>query len=384
MTTSSTTTSASAVFPHLAELEIEWSVPLIVRGPDGEELRLGTGEPVMTITANDPRGIEAIDSRDELKIAEAYMAGSVDFEGDLIAGMAARDHLTTRSAPVIVKNHLLPFVKGRAEANKQWIATHYDMDNIQLFAVDRDYGVYTPGIYLDDDDSLEEGAERKLAAAFESLRLVEGSRVLDIGCGWGGFLRFCSARGADATGITLSQHQRDHAMKRLTDDGLEANVLYQDFFSYEPTEKFDGISLMGVMEDLAAYRKVMPLLAKWLKPGGRVYCDFAASGDRFGITSFVTKHIWPGRFRLVYMPQFIAAASKSGLDIVNIENDRRNYHLWAKKGMDRWQPQRREIVAASDDKTYRLMTLLIAGTAEMFSPTSQRATAYRVTLGQRE
>ena len=52
--------------------------------------------------------------------------------------------------------------------------------------------------------------------------------------------------------------------------------------------------------------------------------------------------------------------------------------------MDRWLPQRDEIIAASDDKTYRLMTLLIAGTAEMFSPTSERATAYRVTLSRRE
>jgi cyclopropane-fatty-acyl-phospholipid synthase len=338
----------------------------------------------MTVTANDEVGVEAIDTRDELMIAEAYMAGSIDFEGDLIAGLSARDNLTTRSAPVIVKNHLLPLVKGRASANKQWIATHYDMDNIQLYAVDRDYGVYTPGIYLDESDTLEQGAERKLAAAFDALQLSEGDRLLDIGCGWGGFLRYTSKRGVDATGITLSQHQREHAMKRLANDGLEATVLYQDFFAYEPVEKFDGISLMGVMEDLAAYRKVMPHLAKWLKPGGRVYCDFAASGDRFGITSFVTKHIWPGRFRLVYMPQFIAAASKSGFDIVNIENDRRNYHLWAKKGMDRWLPQRDEIIAASDDKTYRLMTLLIAGTAEMFSPTSERATAYRVTLSRRE
>jgi len=376
--------SATAIFPNLMTPDLSWPVAVLVRGPDGAEIRLGDGEPVMTVTARDATGVEALDSRDELLIAEAYMAGSVDLDGDLIAGLRVRDNLTTRSAPVIVKNHLLPLIKGRAESNKEWIATHYDMDNIQLYAVDRDYGVYTPGIYLDDDDTLEEGAERKLAAAFDALQLKEGDQVLDVGCGWGGFLRYTSKRGIDATGITLSQHQRDHAMKRLANDGLDATVLYQDFFSFEPAEKFDGISLMGVMEDLAAYRKVMPRLAKWLKPGGRIYCDFAASGDRFGITSFVTKHIWPGRFRLVYMPQFIAAASKSGLDIVNIENDRRNYHLWAKKGMERWQPQRDEITAASDDKTYRLMTLLIAGTAEMFSPDSERATAYRVTLGHRE
>ncbi|MGI9611221.1 MAG: SAM-dependent methyltransferase [Acidimicrobiia bacterium] len=383
MTTTARATGAS-VFPNLAKSDLTWRVPVQLRGPNGAEMLLGSGEPVMTVTASDMVGVEAMDSLDELMIAEAYMAGSIDFEGDLIAGFALRDNLTTRSAPVIVKNHLLPLVKGRAEANKEWIATHYEMDNIQLYAVDSVYGVYTPGIYLNEDDTLEEGAERKLQAAFDSLQLDEGARLLDVGCGWGGFLRFASSRGVEATGITLSQHQRDHAMKRLANDGLEATVLYQDFFSFDPKEKFDAISLMGVIEDLAAYRRVMPRLAQWLKPGGRIYADFAASDDRFGITSFVTKHIWPGRFRLVYMPQFIAAASKSGLDIVNIENDRRNYHLWAKKGMDRWQPQRQEIVAASDDRTYRLMTLLIAGTAEMFSPNSARATAYRVTLGPRE
>ena len=376
--------TSTTEFPKVTSADLDWPVPVLLRGPAGSSIALGDGEPVMTVTANDAAGVEALEGRDELMIAEAYMAGSIDFEGDLIAGMALRDNLTTRSTPVIIKNHLLPLVKGRARANKQWIATHYDMANIQLYAVDRKYGVYTPGIYLSEDDSLEEGAERKLAAAFDGLRLGEGSRVLDVGCGWGGFLRYCSARGVEATGITLSRHQREHAMKRLAEDGLEADVLYQDFFSYKPAQKFDGISLMGVMEDLSSYRKVMPLLASWLAPGGRVYCDFASSGDRFGITSFVTKHIWPGRFRLVYMPQFVAAASGAGLDIVNIENDRRNYHLWAKKGMDRWLPQRAEIIDASDDKTFRLMTLLIAGTAEMFSPRSQRATAYRVILGQRD
>ncbi len=378
------TTTPSTTFPELASADLTWPVPLLVRSPDGGELTLGSGDPVMTVTANDADGVEAIESRDELRIAEAYMNGSIDFDGDLIAGLAARDNLTTRSAPVIVKNHLLPLVKGRAASNKQWIATHYDLDNIQLHGIDSDYSVYTPGIYLDEDDSLEVGAERKLGAAFESLQLSDSSRVLDVGCGWGGFLRYCAARGVDATGITLSQHQRGHALKRLANDGLEATVLYQDFFEYRPAEKFDGISLMGVMEDLAEYRKVMPLLESWLAPGGRIYFDFAASGDRFGITSFVTKHIWPGRFRLVYMPQFIAAASKAGLDIVNIENDRLNYHLWAKKGLERWLPKRAEVTEESDDRTFRLMTLLMAGTAEMFSPNSKRATAYRVTLGRRE
>jgi cyclopropane-fatty-acyl-phospholipid synthase len=58
---------------------------------------------------------------------------------------------------------------GRKRLNPGWIAKHYDSENMQLFAADEAYNVYTPGLLLSEHDSLEEGAERKLEYAFESL-----------------------------------------------------------------------------------------------------------------------------------------------------------------------------------------------------------------------
>lgn len=163
------------------------------------------------------------------------------------------------------------------------------MYNIQLIVTDREYKTYTPGIYDGDSDTLEDGADRKLGFAFESLNLKAGERALDIGCGWGGFLRYCARRNVRVTGITLSKDQLKFARDRIGEEGIDGEALYQDFFTYEPAEPFDGISMMGVMEDLSDYARIMKRLPRLLKPGGRVYLDLAASKEPDPTASFIAK-----------------------------------------------------------------------------------------------
>jgi cyclopropane-fatty-acyl-phospholipid synthase len=278
---------------------------------------------------------------------------------------------------------LQPLLFGRRRLNPRWIAKHYDSENMQLHGIDTRYNVYTPGLYENGDESLEEGAVRKLEYAYDHLGLKSGASLLDVGCGWGGFLRFCAERGVEATGISLSRHQLAYARSRLEDDGLTAQTLYQDFFTYEPHRQFDAISLMGSIEDLANYRAVMRRLERWLRPGGRIYMDFASRDRPWGIATFVTRYVWPGAFRLVYLPSFTRALARSHFDVVELENDRRNYYLWPLKGLERWADRREEIVAATNERTWRLMRLLMAGTAHLMSERSIWATAYRVTLESR-
>ena len=358
-------------------------VPIAIGLPDGRVESLGAGEPVLRVHVANGRGLAALGSLNELKVVEAYLDGDLDLEGDLIAGMDSRKALRDVRPLTRAWTFVQPALVGRRRLNPEWVAKHYDRESIQLLAIDEEYQVYTPGLYVSDEDSLEEGAERKLEYAFRSLGLEAGDSLLDVGCGWGGFLRYCARRGVEATGLSLSHHQLDYARRSLEGEGLEAELLYQDFFDYEPGRPFDAISLMGSLEELADYGKVVRRLDAWLEPGGLVYLDFASVDRPFGVASFVTKYVWPGAFRMVYMPAFMRALARSHFDVVEIRNDRRNYYLWARGGYERWMRRKSEVVAASNERMWRLMRILMAGTAHLMSQRSIWATAYRVVLERR-
>src|SRR5918999_1413331 len=324
---------------------------------------LGEGEPVFDLYVRNERGMRALRSLHELAIADAYVRGDLDLEGDVVRAMWLRDLLSDRSPWLKLWRRLQPLLLGRERLNPAWIAKHYDSKNIQLFALDRDYFAYTPGIYESDDDTLEASTRRKYEFAWDSLRLRPGDELLEIGCGWGGFTRFCAERGARGTAITLSRDQLAYTERLIAERGLAAAASYQDFFTFEPGRRFDAVSLMGVIEDLSDYPRVCERLASLVEPGGRIYLDFAAGKVPFGTSSFVTKHIWPGTFRMVYMPELMAALDRSSLQLVGVYNDRRNYHLWARNGHRRWMENRAEIVRQADEEIWRLFRLLIAGTA---------------------
>ncbi len=358
----------------------ELPLTFALRSPGGAITIVGAGEPVLEISVLTQAGFAAVGSRSELALAEAYMNGDIDIDGDLLNAMKLRSLLTNYSPVVRAWAQLKPLLLGRRRCNPGWIAKHYDAENVQLIAMDSDHRIYTPGLYASEQDTLEDGAERRLAMIYRSLELTAGDSVLDIGCGWGGLMRYCARRGVRPTGISLSRDQVEFARGRMAEEGLEASVLYQDFFSYRPKERFDAISIMGVLEDISDYRLVMRRIADWIKPGGRVYMDFAASYRRLGISPFITRHVWPGKFRMVYMPELTKAINSSPFDIVELRNDRRNYHLWTRKGYERTTERHAEILAAADERMWRTLRLLYAGCAHIFGPDSTRATAYRLVL----
>jgi cyclopropane-fatty-acyl-phospholipid synthase len=349
-----------------------------VHGRTGGTLRIGPGEPVLEVHVRTKAGQRALESLDELAISDAYIRGDLDFEGDLIKAMSLRSALSDKNRWIKTWRWVRPLLVGRERCNPEWIAKHYDAGNLQLIAADERYNTYTPGLYEGEADTLEAGAERKLGAALDALRLKPGDALLDVGCGWGGFLRFCARQGVVATGITLSRRQLEWAASRLDADGLKAAVLYQDFFSFAPERQFDGVSMMGVMEDLSDYPRVLRRLEAVVRPGGRIYLDFAAS--IYPVSSFITKYIWPGTFRMVHMPELVDALSRSPFEIVELANDRLNYYLWAVGVYRRWMERKDEVLARGDEATWRTFQLLYAGGAELMSSAARQATAHRMVL----
>jgi cyclopropane-fatty-acyl-phospholipid synthase len=137
---------------------------------------------------------------------------------------------------------------------------------------------------------------------------------------------------------------------------------------------------MGVIEDLSDYPRVMTRFSELLKPGGRAYLDYAAGKVPFGTSSFITKYVWPGTFRMVYVPELLTAIDKSPMQLAGLFNDRRNYYLWARNGQRRWVENRAGVLEQANEEIYRLFNLLFMGTAGVMSDPAQKVTAYRMVL----
>jgi cyclopropane-fatty-acyl-phospholipid synthase len=353
---------------------------IAVRGSDGEESKLGDGDPVLSVDVKNPRGRRALLSLSQLEICEAYIRGDLDFEGDLIEAIGFRDLLGDRQWRIKLWRRIKPLIRGRSRCRAEWIAEHYDHDNVQLASADRSYHTYTPGIYHDECESLEVAAERKFENAFCSLRLQPGQHVLDVGCGWGGFVRYCASRGVRVTGITLSKDQLAFVKDLMARERLGGAILYQDFFTFDPPDSYDGISMMGVLEHLTDYRQVLRRLSTWVKPGGRVYLDFASSRERFGTSAFITKHAWPGMFRMVHLPELMAAMSEVPFEIQRLTNDRRNYYLYARDTYRRWMEQKAAVTERFGAELWRKFQLLHASVANVMSRPSYGVSAFQMVL----
>jgi cyclopropane-fatty-acyl-phospholipid synthase len=349
--------------------------------PTGAVEVQGTGQPAFDLYLKNERGLKAFRSMHELTIAEAYVRGDIEIEGDAIKAMWLRDTLSDRNLWLKFWRRASAVVYGRERLNPGWIQKHYDTKNVQTFALDRDYYAYTPGIYLNDDETLEQSSQRKYEFAWEQLGLQPGMELLEIGCGWGGMTRFCASRGVKVTAITLSHDQLGWTKKIIADNKYDnAQAIYQDFFTFQPGRRFDAISCMGVIEDLSDYPKVMTRYAELLKPGARAYLDFAAGKVPVATSSFITKYVWPGTFRMVYMPELMEAIDKSAIQLQAVWNDRHNYYLWARNGAQRWVENREQVIAQTSEEIYRLFHLLFLGTAGVMSSPRQDVTAYRMLL----
>ncbi|MGN6201408.1 MAG: class I SAM-dependent methyltransferase [Solirubrobacterales bacterium] len=163
------------------------------------------------------------------------------------------------------------------ERDARAVRHHYDVSNefFELFLGPT--MVYSCAIWRDGEmKTLEEAQEEKLDTVARKLQIKEGERILDVGCGWGGFpLHAATKYGANVVGITLSPPQAEKARQRAETAGVADRVDirvmdYRDLPSLG--EKFDAIASIGMVEHVGSANIDLyaETLASLLDSGGRL------------------------------------------------------------------------------------------------------------------
>ena len=196
-----------------------------------------------TMTIKDHRAITNLIAKGDIGLTEAYRDNWWDTDNltDLLkfalqnAG-ALDQYVYGSKMSNIVCRILYSLRSNTLNGSKRNIHAHYDLGN-DFYSLWLDKTMtYSSGLYNTNSEDLQQAQYNKYDRIIDSLEKSSGS-LLEIGCGWGGFIERATYRNDyDIKGITISDQQYTYAKKRVED---KANILYQD---YRKTEgKYDNI-----------------------------------------------------------------------------------------------------------------------------------------------
>ncbi len=304
----------------------------------------------------------------KIGFGEAYMAGDwtagpgTDL-ADLLTPFAERlAHLIPKPLQRLrglVDERLPRHERNSIDGARSNIQRHYDLSN-ELFAEFLDPSLSYSSAFFGEGDDLEAAQLRKIDSILDRAGVGAGTRLLEIGSGWGTLAIRAAERGAAVTTITISAEQAALARERFAAAGVDVDLQLIDY--REVTGSFDAIVSVEMIEAVGEefwstyFQKIDSLLA----PGGRVVIQsilmahhrYLATRDSYG---WIQKYIFPGGL----IPSIEAIdntlATHTGLQVTDNLDLGQHYaktlHLWRDNFNARWETIRQQ----GFDETFRRM-----------------------------
>ncbi len=323
----------------------------------------------------------------ELGLARAYVSGDIEARGvhpgdpyDLLKLLADKVEFT-RPSPRLMANiirsvgieRLLPAPPPPQEMLPRWrriaeglrhsktrdaeaIHHHYDVSNSFYEWVLGPSMTYTCAVYPDPEATLEEAQENKYRLIFEKLRLQPGDRLLDVGCGWGGMVRYAARRGVRAIGATLSAEQATWARKAIEAEGLGelAEVRHSDYRDVRELG-FDAVSSIGLTEHIGVknYPSYFEFLRSKLRTRGLLLNHCITRNNNkanFRASSFTDRYVFPDG-ELTGSGRILSVVQDVGFEVLHAENFRHHYAMtlrdWCRNLVANWDEAVTEVGLAT-------------------------------------
>jgi sphingolipid C9-methyltransferase len=231
--------------------------------------------------------------------------------------------------------------------------------------------VYTSGIFESDSDTLEQAQTNKFEQVLQKLHVKEGETLLDIGCGWGAFIRYASKNyKVKCTGVSLSSSQQEWHEQKCKDEEIDTKncqFLCRDYREIEKGKKFDKISCLEMSEHVGVlkYKAFCNQVYDLLEDDGLFYLQIAGLRMATQIEDycwafFMDKYIFPGADASLPLTFPIIQLELSGFEIDSVKNIGIHYSLTIHRWYKNWISNKEKAIKAYGVTWYRLWEWFLA------------------------
>jgi cyclopropane-fatty-acyl-phospholipid synthase len=347
--------------------------------PDGS--RIGFGKPArVKLIIRDYLTLAQLANPTLSSLAEAYIHGRIDVQGDLLHAVPLAEQLANAAGSSAFHRAAGKLLRHSARHDRVAISYHYDVGN-EFYRLWLDQRmVYSCAYFETGAESLDEAQRAKLDHICRKLRLAAGDRLLDVGCGWGGLVLHAARHyGVRAVGITLSQNQfelaRERALEARVADKVEILLLdYRDLRKRFGADAFDKVASVGMFEHVGLNHlgDYFASVAGVLRDRGLFLNHGITSSDLdnrpigSGVGDFIGKYVFP-HGELPHLHVAAREMSRAGLEIVDVESLRPHYAKTLEHWSRRLDARIDQAAGMVSEKTLRIWRAYLAGCSYGFA-----------------
>jgi cyclopropane-fatty-acyl-phospholipid synthase len=366
-------------------------IPVGIRAYDGSYA--GPSDAAATVVIRSPDAVRRVlSSLGELGFGRAFVAGDIEFDGDIYLVLAAlRDAMGGAFRRPESWSALARLVRGTGGLRRPpqpppeearlhgrrhsrsrdaaAIAHHYDVSGDFYRLLLGPTMTYSCAVWEDPSVGLDAAQEAKYDLICRKLGLVPGMRLLDVGCGWGGMAMHAARHfGVRAVGVTLSREQAELARRRVADAGLadQVEIRLADYREVDDGP-YEAISSIGMFEHVGEdqlgryFSRMYALLA----PQGRLLnhgISRPTGVGPMGRNSFFSRYVFPDG-ELEEIGTVVAAVQHAGLEVRHVENLREHYALTLRAWVRNLEGSYTEAVRLAGAGRARVWHLYLAASA---------------------
>ena len=349
----------------------------VVRFSAGGEYRNRDGAPDFTLAFRTARAEWRTAAFGHIGLIDSYIEGDLDIEGSLrrafAVGMAGRLDRPNPLVGIANRWHEFRFSNASWEQAKRNARFHYALGTeFYRLWLDDPLMMYTCAYWKEGTQTIEAAQQNKIDHVCRKLRLAPGEEVVDIGCGFGGFMfRAHERHGVRVTGINTTSEQVDTVRSEIERRQLGGALDVIDTDFRDVRREYDKVVSIGVLEHAGRDQvaDVVRAHARFLRKGGLGMLHFIGHVGHDNTEYFIRKHVFPGGW-IPRLADVIVEMERAGLEVIDIENLRRHYALtldaWAERFERNWERIHAIDPRRFDERFRRVWRVYLYGCAEMF------------------